>query len=86
MLAGSGHIAGVVNPPTAKKYNYWINESHPNSLEEWMDGAQEHPGSWWPDWHKWLSKLSGRRVPARKPGAGKLKSIEDAPGFYVKMT
>ncbi len=85
MVAGSGHIAGVVNPPTAKKYKYWINESQPNDLDEWMADAQEHPGSWWPDWHKWLSQMSGKRVRAREPGSGKLKPIEDAPGSYVKM-
>ncbi|MBW2367867.1 MAG: class I poly(R)-hydroxyalkanoic acid synthase [Deltaproteobacteria bacterium] len=85
ILAGSGHIAGVVNPPAAKKYKYWVNEAQPNDLEQWIDGATEHPGSWWPDWHKWLSRLSGRRVPARQPGDGALKPIEDAPGSYVKI-
>ena len=84
MVAGSGHIAGVVNPPAAKKYKYWMNEDQPNDLDDWMKGAQEHPGSWWPDWHQWLSKKSGKRIPARKPGSGQLACIEDAPGSYVK--
>jgi polyhydroxyalkanoate synthase len=89
MLAGSGHIAGVVNPPRAKKYQYWINEaattSYPATLEEWRAGATETPGSWWPDWDRWLSAQSGPKVPARAPGAGGLPAIEDAPGSYVKV-
>ena len=84
MLAGSGHIAGVINPPAAKKYQYWLNPKNPKDLEQWLDGAVEHPGSWWPDWHKWLSRKSGPKVPARAPSDGKLKPIEDAPGSYVK--
>jgi polyhydroxyalkanoate synthase len=89
MLAGSGHIAGVVNPPRAKKYQYWINEaattSYPATLEEWRAGATETPGSWWPDWDRWLSAQSGPKVAARVPGAGGLPAIEDAPGSYVKV-
>src|SRR6478752_8447046 len=82
MLAGSGHIAGVVNPPAAKKYMHWLNETakNPPTLEEWRAGASEHPGSWWEDWDKWLSARSGARVPARVPGSGGLPAIEDAPG------
>ncbi|MFK7955770.1 MAG: PHA/PHB synthase family protein [Lysobacterales bacterium] len=85
MLAGSGHIAGVVNPPSAKKYNYWMNEDQPADLDAWIDGAESHPGSWWDDWHQWLSKKSGTKVKARKPGDGKLKVLEDAPGSFVSV-
>ncbi len=87
MLAGSGHIAGVVNPPSAKKYQHWLNEvaKNPPTLAEWQAGAVEHPGSWWNDWDKWLSEKSGPMVPARVPGAGGLPAIEDAPGSYVKV-
>ena len=87
MLAGSGHIAGVVNPPRNKKYQHWLNETqhNPPTLEEWRAGAQEFPGSWWHDWDKWLSAKSGPKVPARVPGAGGLPAIEDAPGSYVKV-
>jgi polyhydroxyalkanoate synthase len=87
MLAGSGHIAGVVNPPAAQKYKYWTNpklEGYP-SAEAWFADAKEHPGSWWPDWHQWLSKRSGKKVPARVPGEGQLRAIEDAPGSYVRV-
>ena len=85
IVAGSGHIAGVVNPPAAKKYQYWTNEKLPPTLEEWQAGAVEHKGSWWPDWDAWLSQLSGQKVPARKPGDGRLKPLGDAPGSYVKI-
>jgi polyhydroxyalkanoate synthase len=87
MLAGSGHIAGVVNPPAAKKYQHWLNETakNPPTLEEWRAGATEYPGSWWNDWDKWLSAKSGPKVPARVPGQGGLPAIEDAPGSYVKV-
>ncbi len=85
ILAGSGHIAGVINPPSAKKYQYWTNDKLPDAVEDWREGATEHPGSWWPDWDAWLSKKSGTKVPARKPGDGKLKALDDAPGAYVKI-
>ncbi|WP_395713519.1 PHA/PHB synthase family protein [Reyranella sp.] len=87
MLAGSGHIAGVVNPPRNRKYQHWLNETqhNPPTLEEWRAGAQEFPGSWWHDWDKWLSAKSGPKVPARVPGAGGLPALEDAPGSYVKV-
>ena len=87
MLAGSGHIAGVVNPPRNKKYQHWLNETakNPTTLDEWRAGAQEFPGSWWHDWDKWLSAKSGSKVPARVPGQGGLPAIEDAPGSYVKV-
>jgi polyhydroxyalkanoate synthase len=85
VLSGSGHIAGVVNPPVLKKYQYWTNDdmSAP-TLEDWLKGATETPGSWWPEWDSWLKQRSGRLVPARQPGA-KLGSIEAAPGSYVRV-
>ncbi len=85
VVSGSGHIAGVVNPPAAKKYQYWTNENDAPSVEEWLKGATEHPGSWWPDWLQWITPRSGKKIPAPKPGSGKLKTIEDAPGSYVKV-
>src|SRR5689334_8611975 len=87
VLAGSGHIAGVVNPPAAGKYQYWVNEKDAATLDEFVDKATEHKGSWWPDWLAWLKKQDGTAVKAqgaRIPGKGKLKAIEDAPGSYVK--
>jgi polyhydroxyalkanoate synthase len=87
VLAGSGHIAGVVNPPEAQKYQYWTNDNKPASLDAFIAGATEHKGSWWPDWAKWIGALAEKKVPAkgaRIPGKGKLKAIEDAPGSYVK--
>ena len=83
MLAGSGHIAGVVNHPDAKKYMHWLNDAHPDTLEKWMDGAVEHAGSWWPHWAGWLNERSGKMVAARDPIKGKLKPLMDAPGSYV---
>jgi polyhydroxyalkanoate synthase len=85
ILAGSGHIAGVINAPVARKYQYWTNDKLPPTVEDWIQGASEHPGSWWPDWDKWLSKLSGGKIPARRPGDGKLQPLGDAPGSYVKV-
>ena len=85
IVAGSGHVAGVINPPAAGKYQYWTNDTLPESIEEWQAGAIEHPGSWWPDWSAWLGPLSGKKIPARKPGDGKLKPLGDAPGTYVKI-
>jgi polyhydroxyalkanoate synthase len=87
VLAGSGHIAGVVNPPAAQKYQYWINDRPCGSLESFIDGAAEHKGSWWPAWLDWLRQQDGETVKAdgaRIPGKGKGKAIEDAPGSYVK--
>ena len=84
-LAASGHIAGVVNPPASNKYGYWTNEDLPDDPEAWLAGAEDHPGSWWPEWSKWLEKHGGEQIPARKPGDGKLKVIEDAPGSYVQV-
>ncbi|HYI43628.1 MAG TPA: class I poly(R)-hydroxyalkanoic acid synthase [Sphingomicrobium sp.] len=87
VLAGSGHIAGVVNPPAAQKYQYWINDQPCGTLESFIEGATEHKGSWWPDWIEWLRKQDPKTVPAngaRVPGKGKLKAIENAPGRYVR--
>jgi polyhydroxyalkanoate synthase len=83
VVAGSGHIAGVVNPPEAQKYQYWTNDAPAATLEDWLAGATEHKGSWWPDWAAWMGPRSGRKVKARVPGKGKSKAIEDAPGSYV---
>jgi polyhydroxyalkanoate synthase len=88
VLAGSGHIAGVVNPPEAQKYGYWTNDKKVATLEEFIAGATEHKGSWWPDWAEWIEAQAGKKVPAkgaRVPGKGKLKALEDAPGTYVKL-
>ncbi len=85
MMAGSGHIAGVINHPDAHKYQHWTNDKLPEKVEDWIAGATETPGSWWPHWDKWLSKLSGKKVPARTPGDHKLKVIEPSPGTYAKM-
>ncbi len=84
-LAGSGHIAGVINAPAAMKYQHWTNDALPATLEEWMAGAVEHPGSWWPAWMAWLAERSGKMVAARDPAAGALKPLEDAPGSFVKV-
>jgi polyhydroxyalkanoate synthase len=85
VLGASGHIAGVVNPPAANKYGYWTNAKLPRDPDAWLAGAEQHAGSWWTDWIAWLSRRSGKKVPARQPGDGKLKPLEDAPGSYVKQ-
>jgi polyhydroxyalkanoate synthase subunit PhaC len=84
MMAGSGHIAGVINPPEAKKYGYWTNDELPPDPEDWLASAEQHQGSWWPHWDNWLKQHSGRRIKARVPGDGELPVIEAAPGRYVK--
>jgi polyhydroxyalkanoate synthase subunit PhaC len=87
VLAGSGHIAGVVNPPHQNKYQYWTNDTNTDSLDAFIAGATETKGSWWPDWLKWLEAHDASKVPAKKariPGKGPLLAIEDAPGRYVK--
>ena len=87
VLAGSGHIAGVVNPPAANKYCYWTNDRPCGTLESYIEGATEHKGSWWPDWLDWLKSQDPKTVKAdgaRIPGKGKLKALEDAPGRYVR--
>ncbi len=84
VLAGSGHIAGVINPPELKKYQHWVDgDFSEGELTGWMETAEERPGSWWPDWAAWLAKKSGKMVPAREPGAV-LGVVEDAPGSFVK--
>ena len=85
ILAGSGHIAGVVNPPEANKYGYWTNAKNLKSPDNWFNSAEEHAGSWWPEWAKWVGRHGGAKVAARKPGDGKLKVLEEAPGSYVKV-
>jgi polyhydroxyalkanoate synthase len=87
VLAGSGHIAGVVNPPAAGKYQYWTNPAKAGSLDEFAAGATEHKGSWWPDWMDWIAEQAPDKVSAKRarvPGKGKLAAIEDAPGRYVR--
>jgi polyhydroxyalkanoate synthase len=83
VLAASGHIAGVINPPSAHKYCHWTNDDLPASPDDWLAGATKHEGSWWPDWHRWVSAADDTRVPARRPGDGKLKVLGPAPGTYV---
>ncbi|CAN5173278.1 hypothetical protein BH09PSE3_BH09PSE3_17290 [soil metagenome] len=87
LLAGSGHIAGVVNPPSAQKYQYWTNDAAVDSLDDFIAGATETKGSWWPDWIAWIRGFGADHVTAsgpRVPGEGALKAIEDAPGRYVR--
>ena len=82
VLGGSGHIAGIVNPPTAKKYQYWTNDAFPGTADEWLKTASAHPGSWWDDWQAWMrDRNGGAMVPARVPA----DSLEDAPGSYVTL-
>ena len=92
VLSASGHIAGIVNPPDAKKYCYWTNAAKkaPKTPDAWFNGAKQHDGSWWPDWDKWAKRHAGKKtIPARTPGqgksGGKLKALGDAPGEYVKV-
>ena len=86
VLAGSGHIAGVVNPPQLSKYQFWTGgKPRKAGLEQWLAKAKEHPGSWWPHWLAWLKAHDPRQVKPRRPGGGKLKPIEDAPGSYVRV-
>jgi len=83
VLGGSGHIAGIINPPVKNKYGFWTNDAIEEDADKWLENAAYTEGSWWPDWHKWVSKQSGKKITARKPGSN-LKPIEDAPGSYVK--
>jgi polyhydroxyalkanoate synthase subunit PhaC len=86
VLSGSGHIAGVINPPSLGKYQYWTNDNIRGiTLAQWMKGAQEHKGSWWPDWHAWLRNIDAEEVAAREVGSVALPPIEDAPGSYVRV-
>ncbi|HEY8243933.1 MAG TPA: class I poly(R)-hydroxyalkanoic acid synthase [Casimicrobiaceae bacterium] len=85
VLSGSGHIAGMINPPAANKYGYWTNEKLPDTPEAWFEGAKQHEGSWWTDWQAWVRQRAGKEVAARVPGKGKLKALADAPGTYVRI-
>jgi polyhydroxyalkanoate synthase len=85
ILGGSGHIAGVINPPAAKKYGYWTSDERPQDADDWLAGATPHEGSWWGDWGDWLAAHGGGEAEPREPGAGGLKALEDAPGSYVKV-
>ena len=86
VLGGSGHIAGIVNPPAANKYGYWVNPAAklPETGEAWLEGAQQNPGSWWTDWQSWVTAHDAAQVDPRDPAKGKLKALEDAPGSFVK--
>jgi polyhydroxyalkanoate synthase subunit PhaC len=84
LLGGSGHNAGVINPPSANKHGFWTNDALPAKAQDWFEGAQRHEGSWWPHWQAWLAE-GQEKVPARTPGGGKLAAIEPAPGSYVRM-
>ncbi len=86
VLGGSGHIAGIVNPPAAKKYHYWTNETLPEAPEQWFESATQTPGSWWEDWQAWIdARNAGEKVPARVPGDAGLRVLEDAPGSYAML-
>jgi polyhydroxyalkanoate synthase len=86
VLGGSGHIAGIVNPPAAKKYCYWTNETLPETADEWFATATQQPGSWWTDWQAWIdARNGGEKVAARAPGDRGLKVLEDAPGSYAML-
>ena len=86
VLSGSGHIAGVVNPPSSAKYQYWTNDNVRDiSLPDWIKGGQEHKGSWWPNWREWLGAIDPEEVPARSVGSDAMPPIEDAPGSYVRV-
>ncbi|MRR49464.1 MAG: class I poly(R)-hydroxyalkanoic acid synthase [Rhodocyclaceae bacterium] len=87
VLGGSGHIAGIVNPPVANKYGYWLNDSGKlaETADDWFGTTTQHPGSWWTDWQAWITGMDDAKVPARDPAKGKLKVIEDAPGSFAKF-
>jgi polyhydroxyalkanoate synthase len=87
VLGGSGHIAGIVNPPVANKYGYWLNAAAklPATADAWFAGAQQQPGSWWTDWQAWVTAHEAEQVDARDPAKGKFKPIEDAPGSFAKI-
>ncbi len=85
VLGGSGHIAGVVNPPAANKYGYWTNEALPEDPDLWLASAERHEGSWWPFWKTWVESYAGEQVDARQPGEGSLPVLQSAPGDYVRQ-
>jgi polyhydroxyalkanoate synthase len=84
VMSGSGHIAGVVNPESKKKYQYWTGPKPVGDLETWLSRAEENPGSWWPNWQEWIEKNDAQRVPARQPGE-KTQILDEAPGTYVRV-
>ncbi len=84
ILGGSGHIAGIINPPEGGKYDYRIIDGLVSNPDEWAAGAEKHSGSWWPEWQRWIEPMTGGLIEARQPGSGKFKALEDAPGSYVK--
>ncbi|MEO1380998.1 MAG: alpha/beta fold hydrolase, partial [Pseudomonadota bacterium] len=84
IVSESGHIAGIVNPPSKKKYGYYTNSELPETADAWLDGASEQKGSWWPEWEAWLRKRSGKKIAARKPGGKSHNSLGAAPGEYVR--
>jgi polyhydroxyalkanoate synthase subunit PhaC len=86
VVAGAGHIAGVVNPPSAQKYQYWTNTTNPDTLDQWMKSASETQGSWWINWIEWITSKSGDKVQAPVPGEGPFKVLCDAPGEYVRVS
>jgi polyhydroxyalkanoate synthase subunit PhaC len=83
VLGGSGHIAGVVNPPSRKKYGYRTGSQYPEQPDHWLEQAEQHEGSWWPHWGDWLARHGGEKVPAREPGSTDFPPLADAPGAYV---
>ena len=85
ILGGSGHIAGIINPPASNKYGYRVTNRPPADPKRWADRAEVHEGSWWPEWARWAKRRAGGTVPARLPGDGSLKALEDAPGSYVRV-
>ncbi len=84
ILGGSGHIAGIINPPEAEKYDYRVTDGLPSDPDGWAQEAEKHPGSWWPEWQRWAVSMNGEQTQARKPGTGRYKVLEDAPGSFVK--
>jgi polyhydroxyalkanoate synthase len=85
VLGGSGHIAGIVNPPVANKYGYWLSDTLADTADEWMESSRQQPGSWWTDWQAWVTAQNEQKVAARDPAKGKLGVLDDAPGSYVKF-
>jgi polyhydroxyalkanoate synthase len=85
VLAQSGHIAGIVNPPVKNKYGYWVSDTDPGpDLDAWRAGTEAHEGSWWPDWVNWLSKRSGKKIDAAASFPESTPRLEPAPGRYVR--
>jgi polyhydroxyalkanoate synthase len=86
VLAGSGHLAGVINPVEGGKYPHWVNDQLAPTAEQWLEGAAKKDGSWWPDWNAWMAPISGKKITSPKPGkCATHPAIEDAPGRYVKV-